>query len=181
MVFPGLAECERESPERPAEPVAGFALGGGCELAMACHLRVASSNAVFGQPEVKLGLIAGYAGTQRLPRLVGRGKAKELIFTGQRIGAEEALRIGLVNGVCEPGELIAQAKLIATKILSRGPTAVTLAKQAVRRGVHLSLADGLGVEADLFGIISSTDEMREGMTAFLEKRAPDWSPYPYHF
>ena len=152
----------------------GFALGGGLELALACDLRFASKNAKLGLPEVSLGIIPGYGGTQRLPRLVGSGAALQLILTGDPVTADEALRIGLVNGVCEPAELLPTCKAVAAKIVSRGAQALALAKQAVRRGAHLSMADGLELEADLFGIVSSTAEMKEGMAAFLEKRKPSW-------
>jgi len=155
--------------------IQGWALGGGLEMALACDMRFASTKARLGLPEVSLGIIPGYGGTQRLPRLVGAGKALELILTGDPVPADEALRIGLVNGVFEPEALLAGVRAVAEKILSRGPTAVALAKQAVRRGVHLPLAEGLELEADLFGMISSTAEMKEGMQAFLEKRKPDWS------
>ncbi|MCR9243423.1 MAG: enoyl-CoA hydratase-related protein [bacterium] len=154
--------------------VNGFALGGGLELALACDMRFASSNAQLGLPEVSLGIIPGYGGTQRLPRLVGSGKALELILTGNPVGAEEAHRIGLVNGVTEPGALLEHCKEVARAAVQRGPTAVAFAKQAVLRGAHLPMRDALEVEADLFGIISSTDEMKEGMAAFLEKRKPSW-------
>ncbi|MEO6593263.1 MAG: enoyl-CoA hydratase-related protein [Planctomycetota bacterium] len=152
----------------------GFAFGGGLELALACDLRFAAKTAKMGLPEVSLGIIPGYGGTQRLPRLCGTGTALQMILTGDPVTADEALRIGLVNGVFEPAELMAACKATAQKIVSRGPQAVALAKQAVRRGAHLSMQDGLAVEADLFGIISSTTEMKEGMAAFLEKRKPSW-------
>ncbi len=152
----------------------GFALGGGLELALACDLRFAAKTAKLGLPEVSLGIIPGYGGTQRLPRLCGTGTAMQLILTGEPVSADEALRVGLVNGVFEPGELLAGCKSIANKIVSRGPQALALAKQAVRRGAHLPLADALQLESDLFGIASSTAEMKEGMAAFLEKRKPSW-------
>jgi enoyl-CoA hydratase len=152
----------------------GFAFGGGLELALACDLRFASKAAKMGLPEVSLGIIPGYGGTQRLPRLCGTGIALQMILTGDPVTADEAHRLGLVNGVFEPGELVAHCKAVAQRIVSRGPQAVALAKQAVRRGVHLSLHDGLALEADLFGVISSTAEMKEGMAAFLEKRKPSW-------
>ncbi|HEX5050387.1 MAG TPA: enoyl-CoA hydratase-related protein [Planctomycetota bacterium] len=152
----------------------GYAFGGGLELALACDLRFCASTARMGLPEVSLGIIPGYGGTQRLPRLCGAGVALQLILTGEPVTADEALRIGLVNGVFEAKELIASCKAVAQKIVSRGPQALALAKQAVRRGVHMPLADGLAVEADLFGIASSTAEMKEGMAAFLEKRKPSW-------
>jgi enoyl-CoA hydratase len=154
--------------------VNGFALGGGLELALACDLRFAAATAKLGLPEVSLGIIPGYGGTQRLPRLCGQGAALQLILTGEPVTADEALRIGLVNGVFAPAELLPQVKAIAQKIVSRGPTALALAKQAVRRGAALPMADALELEADLFGIASSTAEMKEGMAAFLEKRKPSW-------
>ena len=166
---------EIENSSKPViAAINGFALGGGLELALACDMRFASSNARLGLPEVSLGIIPGYGGTQRLPRLCGTGAAMQMILTGDPVKADEALRIGLVNGVCEPGELLAHCKKVAGSIISRGPTAVAFAKQAVRRGMHLPMVDGLQVEADLFGIISSTAEMKEGMAAFLEKRDPAW-------
>ena len=152
----------------------GFALGGGLELALACDVRFASDNAKVGLPEVSLGIIPGYGGTQRLPRLVGSGVALQMILQGDPIDAQEALRIGLVNGVFEQAALLDEVKKLASRMVSRGPQALALAKQAVRRGAHMSLQDGLDLEADLFGIISSTDEMKEGMAAFLEKRKPSW-------
>jgi enoyl-CoA hydratase len=154
--------------------VNGFALGGGLELALACDVRFASSNAKLGLPEVSLGIIPGYGGTQRLPRLVGSGVALQMILQGDPIDAQEALRVGLVNGVFEPDELMAKCKEVANRMVMRGPTALSLAKQAVRRGAQMSMPDALTLEADLFGIISSTDEMKEGMAAFLEKRKPSW-------
>jgi enoyl-CoA hydratase len=164
--------------ERCQKPVLaavnGFALGGGLELALACDVRFAASTAKVGLPEVSLGIIPGYGGTQRLPRLVGSGNALQLILQGDPIDAAEALRIGLVNGVFEPEELMDKVKSIANRMVMRGPTALSLAKQAVRRGAQMPMADALALEADLFGIISSTDEMKEGMTAFLEKRKPNW-------
>ncbi len=150
--------------------VNGFALGGGCELAMSCHLRVASSNAVFGQPEVKLGLIPGYAGTQRLPRLVGRGRALELLMTGRNVGAEEAERIGLVNAVCQPEELTATVTGLMDKILANGPLAVAHCIEAVNHGLDMAFDDGCLLEATLFGVGAASDQMREGTSAFLEKR-----------
>ena len=152
----------------------GFALGGGLELALACDVRFASDNAKVGLPEVSLGIIPGYGGTQRLPRLVGSGVALQLILQGDPVDAQEALRIGLVNGVFAQSELLDEVKKVAARMVSRGPQALALAKQAVRRGAHLSIQDGLELEADLFGIISSTEEMKEGMGAFLEKRKPSW-------
>ncbi|MGK0265585.1 MAG: enoyl-CoA hydratase, partial [Planctomycetota bacterium] len=138
--------------------VNGFALGGGLELALACDVRFASSTAKLGLPEVSLGIVPGYGGTQRLPRLVGTGNALHLILQGDAIDAQEALRIGLVNGVFEPAELMDKVKAVANRMVSRGPTALSLAKQAVRRGAQMPMADALALEADLFGMISSTDE-----------------------
>ena len=150
----------------------GFALGGGCELAMACTLRIASRNAKLGQPEVKLGLVPGYGGTQRLPRLCGKGVAHELILTGEMISAEEALRVGLVNRVVEPGELLATAEAIAKKIIANAPLAVKYAMEAVERGMEMPQEEGLYLEATLFGLCCATQDMREGTRAFLEKRPP---------
>ncbi len=148
----------------------GFALGGGCELAMACTMRIASENAKLGQPEVKLGLIPGYGGTQRLPRLVGKGIAMQLVLTGEMISAQEAHRIGLVNEVVPAGELIARAEAIAAKIVANAPLAIQYAMEAVNRGLELPLADGLFLEATLFGVCCATEDKNEGTKAFLEKR-----------
>lgn len=150
--------------------VNGFALGGGCELAMACTLRIASENARFGQPEVKLGIIPGYAGTQRLPRLVGKGRALEIILSGEPISAEEAWRIGLANRVVSLPELIPAAEKAIQKILANGPVAVRYALEAVHRGVEMTEADGEQLEASLFGLCCATSDMKEGTRAFLEKR-----------
>jgi enoyl-CoA hydratase len=152
--------------------VNGYALGGGCELAMACHIRIASSNAVLGQPEVKLGLIPGYAGTQRLPRLVGRGRALEILLTGRNVPAEEAERIGLVLRVCEPEALTQTVNELLKAILRNGPLAVSHCLEAVRAGTEMAFEDGCLLEATLFGLCASSDEMREGTAAFLEKRPP---------
>ena len=152
--------------------VNGFALGGGCELAMACHLRIASENAKFGQPELKLGIAPGYGGTQRLPRLVGRGVALQLILTGETIDAREAHRIGLVNKVVPSAELLAAAEQLLRAILAMGPLAVRLALEAVDQGLEMSLDEGLLLEANHFGLLAATRDMKEGLGAFLEKRAP---------
>jgi enoyl-CoA hydratase len=152
----------------------GFALGGGLELALACDVRFAAATAKMGLPEVSLGIIPGYGGTQRLPRLVGAGMALQMILQGDPIDAAEALRIGLLNGVVDAAELMNKCKEVANRMVMRGPTALALAKQAVRRGAQMPMAEALTLEADLFGIISSTDEMKEGMAAFLEKRKPTW-------
>jgi len=162
------------SPKPFLAAINGFALGGGLELALACDLRFASAKAKLGLPEVSLGIIPGYGGTQRLPRLIGNGPALQMILTGDPVDAAEAHRLGLVQGVFEPAELMEGVQKIAARILSRGPTALAHAKQAVRRGTQLGLEEGLALEADLFGMISSTEEMVEGMTAFLEKRKPSW-------
>ncbi|HEX6066870.1 MAG TPA: enoyl-CoA hydratase-related protein [Longimicrobiales bacterium] len=150
--------------------VNGFALGGGLELALACHFRVASENAKFGLPEVKLGIIPGYGGTVRLPRVIGRGRALEMILTGDMIDAQEAYRIGLVNHVHPQAELLGAAEQLAKKIAANGPVAVALAIEAVDHGYHASTEDALRLEAKLFGLLASTQDMREGMGAFLEKR-----------
>jgi len=154
--------------------VNGYALGGGCELSMACHIRVASSNAVFGQPEVKLGLIPGYGGTQRLPRLVGRGRALEILLTGRNLSAEEAMSIGLVNRVCEPAELDAVVDELLAAILANGPLAISHCIEAVNAGLDMVLDDACLLEATLFGVGAASDQMREGTTAFLERRKPDF-------
>lgn len=164
-----------ENMEKPViAAVNGFALGSGCELAMACDIRIASEKAKFGQPEVKLGLIPGHAGTQRLARLVGVGKAKELIFTGEMIDAQEALRIGLVNQVVAPEALLDEAKILAKKIIEVGPTAVRFAKTVINRGIDSNLTTANAYETEAFSILFSTAEAKEGMNAFLEKRKPDW-------
>ena len=150
--------------------VNGYALGGGCEISMACDIRVASDNAKFGQPETGLGILPGFGGTQRLPRLVGKGRAKELIFTCDQIDAQEAYRIGLANKVVPQEELLDTCKAMAKKIMSKGSYAVSLAKQAINTGMDTDLASGLTLEANLFGLSFSTDDKKEGMTAFLEKR-----------
>ncbi|MBM3750874.1 MAG: hypothetical protein FJW21_06795 [Acidimicrobiia bacterium] len=162
--------------ERLGKPVIaavnGFALGGGCELAMACTMRIASDNARFGQPEINLGLIPGYAGSQRLPRLIGRGRAQELLLTGDMIGADEAYRIGLVNRVVPAAELMAEVKKLAQTLAQKAPVAVRYILEAVAHGADMAFADAQDHEATLFGLVSSTDDMREGTRAFLEKRKP---------
>jgi enoyl-CoA hydratase len=150
--------------------VNGYALGGGCELAMACTLRIAAENARFGQPEVKLGIIPGYAGTQRLPRLVGKGRALELILAGEPITAAEAYRVGLVNQVVPKEELMAVAEKLARKIMANGPVAVRLSMEAVNRGCEMTQEQGQFLEATLFGLCCTTADMKEGTRAFLEKR-----------
>lgn len=149
----------------------GFALGGGCELALACSIRLASRTAKIGQPEVKLGIIPGYGGSQRLARLCGRGIAHELCLSGEMISADEAQRIGLVNHVYEPQELMPAAESLAKKIAANAPIAVQLTMDAIERGVEMPLQQGLFLEATLFGMSCATEDMREGTRAFLEKRA----------
>jgi enoyl-CoA hydratase len=160
--------------ERCGKPVVaavnGFALGGGCELAMACHLRVAAEGARFGQPEVKLGIGPGYGGTVRLPRLVGRGRALELLLTGAMIDAQEALRIGLVNRVVPAERLLSESEQLLGSILENGPLAVRACLEAVDAGLDMGLDDALLLEANLFGLLSGTADMREGTAAFLAKR-----------
>jgi enoyl-CoA hydratase/carnithine racemase len=151
--------------------VNGFALGGGCETAMACTIRVASENAKFGQPEVKLGVIPGGGGTQRLPRLVGKGRALQLILSGEMIGAQEAYRIGLVNEVVPAADLITRAEAILKQIFANAPIAVKFALEAVNKGLETSLAEGLSLEAALFGLCAGTEDKKEGTQAFLQKRA----------
>ena len=153
----------------------GFALGGGCELALACTLRIASSTARLGQPEVKIGIIPGYGGTQRLPRLIGKGAALKMILTGEAISAAEALRLGLVDEVVEPDQLLSRAEQIAQTIAGMAPLAVRDSIRAVNSGYDLPLASGLELEASLFGLACSTGDRTEGARAFLEKRAPKWS------
>ena len=150
--------------------VNGVTLGGGCELAMSCDIRVASENARFGQPEVNLGVIPGAGGTQRLPRLVPKGKAKELIFTGDMISAPEAKEIGLVDRVVSKGEAVSEAKKIAKKIMGKGPIAIKYAKKAIDEGVNMTLSEGLKLERRLFGELFGTEDQKEGAKAFLEKR-----------
>ena len=152
----------------------GFALGGGCELSMCCDIRIASDKAKFGQPEVGLGITPGFAGTQRLARLVGEGRAKELIFTCDIIGADEAFRIGLVNKVVEVDELMNVAIEMANKIASKSQLAVRYSKSAINRGIQTDLDTGMAIEKDLFGLCFATEDQKEGMVAFLEKRKPDY-------
>jgi enoyl-CoA hydratase len=164
--------------ERCGKPVIaavnGFALGGGCELAMACHLRIAAEHAKFGQPEVKLGIGPGYGGTVRLPRLVGQGRALELLLTGAMIDAQEAWRIGLVNRVVPANRLIEECETMLRAILDNGPLAVRACLESVDAGLGLALDDALQLEANLFGLLSGTADMREGTAAFLEKRKADF-------
>lgn len=150
--------------------VNGFALGGGCEIAMACDIRIASDNAVFGQPECGLGIIPGFGGTQRLARLVGMGRAKEMIFTCDNINAEEAYRIGLVNHVVAQEELMNTAKEMAKKIVSKGSYAVSIAKAAINNGYDMDIKNAVEMEANLFGVVNDTADKKEGMNAFIERR-----------
>ena len=154
--------------------VNGFALGGGCELALACHIRIASDKAQLGLPEVTLGIIPGYGGTQRMARLLGKGRALELILTGDRIKADEAERIGLVNRVVPADQLMTVAEELARTIAKRGPLAVRAAIEAVMSGSDMPFDEGQFLEATLFGLLASTEDMKEGMSAFLEKRAADF-------
>jgi enoyl-CoA hydratase len=148
----------------------GFALGGGCEVALACSMRLASKSAKLGQPEVKLGILTGYGGSQRLSRLCGKGVAHELCLTGEMISADEALRIGLVNHVYEPAELLPAAEALAKKIIANAPLAVKFTMEAIERGVEMPQEEGQFLEATLFGMSAATEDMREGTRAFLEKR-----------
>jgi len=152
----------------------GFALGGGCELALACHIRICSENAQIGLPEVTLGIIPGYGGTQRMARLLGKGKALELICTGDRINAAEAEKIGLVNRVVPADQLMATCEEMAKKIASRGPLAIRASIEAVNNGLNMSFEEGQFLEATLFGLLCASDDTKEGMRAFLEKRAANF-------
>jgi len=152
----------------------GYALGGGCELAMACDIRLAAENAQLGQPEVNLGIIPGWAGTQRLPRLVGKGVAKQLLYTGDMVDARRALEIGLVTGVYPPAELLPAALELAGRIAAKPQVAVRLIKEAVDNGLEMESERAFEYEADLFGLCFATEDQKEGMNAFLEKRRPEW-------
>jgi enoyl-CoA hydratase len=154
--------------------VNGFALGGGCELAMACDIRVASDKAKFGQPEVNLGIIPGYGGTQRLPRLVGKGAAKYLIFTGEMISAEEAFRIGLADKVVPAEELMDSVIALAKVIMSKAPISIKMAKHAINNGLNVDLKSGIAYEAEAYTTTFSTEDRVEGMSAFLEKRQAEF-------
>lgn len=152
----------------------GFALGGGCELAMSCDIRIASSKAKLGQPEVGLGITPGFSGTQRLPRIVGMGHAKELIYTADIIDAAEAYRIGLVNKVVEPETLMETALAMARKIAKKAPIAVKYSKEAINKGIQTDMDSAIAIEANLFGLCFATEDQKEGMKAFLEKRTPEY-------
>jgi len=159
-------------PKPVVAAVNGFALGGGCELALACHVRLASENAQFGLPEVSLGIIPGYGGTQRLARLVGRGRAIELVLSGARILAAEAYRIGLVNRVVPQDSLRAEARALVDSMLRHGPLALAAALEVIHHGLEVPLDEGMLLEANAFGVLCATDDMHEGLKAFLEKRKP---------
>ncbi len=166
----GVADLLEGSPKPVVAAVNGFALGGGCELALGCHMRLASENAVFGLPEVTLGIIPGYGGTQRLPRLVGQGRALELILSGRKVKADEAERIGLVNRVVPLDQLVDEAVKLVEAILRNGPLAVEAALECVVRGLSLPLDQGLRFESGRFGMVAATADMHEGLQAFLDKR-----------
>jgi enoyl-CoA hydratase len=162
-------------PQPVIAAVNGFALGGGCELALACDIRIAADNAKFGQPEVSLGIPPGFGGTQRLPRLIGKGRAQELLLTGDIIDAQEAYRLGLVNKIVPAGELQAAAKAMAEKIMGRAQIAVELCKSAVNKGLDAPLSVGLAYEAEVFGLCFATDDQKEGMAAFTERRKANFA------
>jgi len=166
----GVVDLLEQSPKPVIAAVNGYAFGGGCELALACHMRLASENAVMGLPEVKLGIIPGYGGTQRLPRLVGPGRALELILSARNVKADEAERIGLVNRVVPQAELVPEAVKLAQAILKNGPLAVAAALECVVRGMQLPLEQGLRFESGRFGILAASEDMHEGLQAFLDKR-----------
>jgi len=172
----GQAMCD--AIEQCAVPVIGaingFALGGGLEVAMACNMRYASTKAKMGLPEVTLGIIPGYGGTQRLPRLIGEGRAMEMVTTGRMIDAAEAHRVGLVNRVCEPEELMGACVKLAGKIAANGPIAVRYAMEAVNRGLTAGRREGMRFEEHLFGVVNATEDVKEGLTAFLEKRKAEF-------
>ena len=169
-----VVELFEKSPKPVIAAVNGYAFGGGCELALACHIRLASENAVMGLPEVKLGIIPGYGGTQRLPRLVGPGRALELILTARSIKSDEAERIGLVNRVVPLAQLLDEAIAMAETILKNGPLAVEAALECVVRGMQLPLEQGLRFEAGRFGILAASEDMHEGLQAFLDKRPAEF-------
>ena len=176
MAVRGQAALRRlETMGKPSiAAVNGFALGGGCELAMACTIRIAAENAKFGQPEVNLGVIPGYAGTQRLSRIVGKGLATDLILTGRVIDAQEALRIGLVSQVVEPDALMDTVSKTASLLLKKAPVALKAAMDSIDHGFNAGFEDGCRLEASLFGVVCGTDDMKEGTSAFLEKRKPEF-------
>ena len=171
----GVFNAIENLPQPVIAAVNGYALGGGCELAMCCDIRIASEKAKFGQPEVLLGVVPGFAGTQRLPRLVGKGRAKELLFTGNQIDATEAYRIGLANAVVPAEKLMDVAKEWAKTILSRGPVAVQLCKAAVNEGMDMDFESGQAYESEVFGLCFATEDQKEGMAAFIEKRTANFA------
>lgn len=170
-----LTKLMENFPKPVIAAINGFALGGGTEMALACHIRIASENAKMGQPEVKLGLIPGFGGTQRLPRLVGKGMAMEMILSGRVVDAQEALRIGLVNRIVPQAELRSTVEALAQEILGNGPLALENAISALNQGLDMKLAEGLELEAELFGRICSTEDSKEGTKAFLEKRKANFT------
>jgi len=178
MDFAHNGQCAMNSIDKLKKPVIaavnGFALGGGCEVSLACHMRIASKNAKMGLPEVSLGLIPGYGGTQRLARLVGKGKAIELVLSGKMVDAEEACKIGLINSVVEQEDLMEAAKKLAKSIMKQGPVATRLALESISRGLEVTLDQGLAIEAKMFGLVCGTEDKIEGTTAFLEKRKPEF-------
>jgi enoyl-CoA hydratase len=162
------------SPKPTIAAVNGFCLGGGCEIAMACHIRIASESAKFGQPETKLGLVPGYGGTQRLPRLVGKGRALQLLMTSEIIDAQEAYRIGLANKVVPAAELLTAAHAMLATIMANGPLAVAHCIEAVNAGYDITLEEAMTLEATMFGLLAATEDKREGTRAFLEKRTANF-------
>ena len=170
----GVFRAIERFPKPVLAAVGGYALGGGCELALACHIRVASENARFGIPEVGLGIIPGYGGTVRLARLVGLGRAVEMALTGEMISAQAALDMGLVTHVVPRTELMATAKELMRKVTKNGPLAVRMVLESIYRGMDTTLLEATGVESTLFGLLASTEDVKEGMTAFLEKRKPEF-------
>ena len=173
-IFSSLGNAVFSKLEQLRQPtiaaVNGFALGGGCELALACDIRIGAENAKFGQPEVGLGIIPGFGGTQRLPRLVGTGKAKELIYTGANVAAAEAYRIGLLNKVVAVEDLLEETKAMAEKIIKNSPLGVEGSKKSINQGMQMSIQQGLALESEVFGALFATEDQKEGMTAFVEKR-----------
>jgi enoyl-CoA hydratase len=169
-----LGEAMENCPKPIIAAINGFALGGGCEIAMACDIRLASENAKIGQAEINIGIIPGFGGSQRLPRLVGAGWAAQMVFTGDPVDAATAERIGLVNRVVPAGQLLEEAKALARKIVEKSPVAVALAKACLRAAQEMPLTQGLAYESAAFGVVGATQDKVEGMTAFLEKRKPAW-------
>jgi enoyl-CoA hydratase len=170
----GIFRAIERFPKPVVAAVGGYALGGGCELALACHVRVASEKARFGLPETGLGIIPGYGGTVRLARLVGLGRAVEMALTGEMVGAEAAREMGLVTHVVPQEELMDRAKEVLRKITKNGPLAIKLVLESIYRGMDMTLVEAMGVESSFFGLLASTEDVKEGMTAFLEKRKPDF-------